>query len=64
MFLWFELFSRTNGNDIIETGLRDATNVSYQGIYHTTLLVHEVLGIDVSGAEPDFGYMNHVQLVL
>lgn len=64
MFLWFELFSRTNGNDIFETVLRDATNVSYQGIYHTTLLYHEVLGIDVSGAETDFVYMNHVQLVL
>ncbi len=62
MFLWFELFSRTNGNDIFETVLRDATNVSYQGIYHTTLLYHEVLGIDVSGAETDFVYMNHVQL--
>ena len=64
MFLWFELFSRTNGNDIFETVLRDAINVSYQGIYHTTLLYHEVLGIDVSGAETDFVYMNHVQLVL
>lgn len=64
MFLWFELFSRTNGNDIFETVLHDATNVSYQGIYHTTLLYHEVLGIDVSGAETDFVYMNHVQLVL
>ena len=64
LFLWFELFSRTNGNDIFETVLRDATNVSYQGIYHTTLLYHEVLGIDVSGAETDFVYMNHVQLVL
>ncbi|MFR8813972.1 MAG: hypothetical protein ACLVFG_09780 [Lachnospiraceae bacterium] len=64
MFLWFELFSRTNGNDIFETVLQDATNVSYQGIYHTTLLYHEVLGIDVSGAETDFVYMNHVQLVL
>lgn len=64
MFLWFELFSRTNGNDIFETVLRDATNVSYQGIYHTTLLYHEVLGIDVSGAETDFVYMNHVQIVL
>lgn len=64
MFLWFELFSRTNGNDIFETVLQDATNVSYQGIYHTTLLYHEVLGIDVSGAETEFVYMNHVQLVL
>lgn len=64
MFLWFELFSRTNGNDIFETVLRDATNVSYQGIYHTTLLYHEVLGIDVSSAETDFVYMNHVQIVL
>ena len=64
MFLWFELFSLTNGNDIFETVLQDATNVSYQGIYHTTLLYHEVLGIDVSGAETDFVYMNHVQLVL
>lgn len=27
-------------------------------------MYHEVLGIDVSGAETDFVYMNHVQLVL
>ncbi|MCR5144587.1 MAG: hypothetical protein K6B67_04695 [Lachnospiraceae bacterium] len=64
LFLWFELFSRTNGAEIYDTVLREATNVSYNGIYHTTLLYHEVLGIDVSGAEIEFVYMNHVQLMI
>ncbi len=64
MFLWFELFSRTNGNDIFETVLRcDQCILSGESIIRLSLY-HEVLGIDVSGAETDFVYMNHVQLVL
>ena len=64
LFLWFELFSRSNGTAIFEKVQREASNLSYQGIYHTTLLYHEVLGIDVSGAETDFVYRNHVQLIV
>jgi len=64
MFIWFELLSRSKGAEILDTIVQEATNLSPGGIYHTTLLCHEVLGIDVSGAETSFVHMNHVQLIL
>ena len=64
LFIWFELLSRSKGTQIFDTILQEATNLSPGGIYHTTLLYHEVLGIDVSGAETSFVHMNHVQFIL
>ena len=64
LFVWFELLSRSKGTQIIDTILQDATNLSNRGIFHTTLLYHEVLGVDVSGSETSFVHMNHVQFIL
>ncbi|MCR4611891.1 MAG: hypothetical protein K5644_08340, partial [Lachnospiraceae bacterium] len=64
LFLWFELLSKGAGTSIIDKVVEEATNLSHDGLFHTTLLYHEVLGIDVSDAETGFVHMNHVQLIL
>ena len=64
LFIWFELLSRSKGAEIFDTVVNDASNLAYNGVYHNTLLFHEVLGIDVSGSETSFVHMNHVQLIL
>ena len=64
LFLWFELFSRTNGDSIFDKVEAEAKALSFNEVYHTTLLYHEVLGVDVSGSETLFYKMNHVQLFL
>lgn len=61
LFLWFELFSRSNGADFYEQIKREAYLLSFNG-YHITLLKHEVLGIDLSASEADLHMINLVQL--
>lgn len=62
LFLWFEFFSRSNGGDYIELIVNEARNLSLNGGYHTTLLAHEVLGIDLSESEEGLHKINLVQL--
>ena len=58
LFLWFEFFSRSNGAAIFDQIAEEAANLSLNGQYHTTLLAHEVLGIDLSETEQSFRKMN------
>ena len=58
LFIWFELLSRANGAEFFETVRGEAESLSYDGIYHTTLLYHEVLGIDLSASEINLAKAN------
>lgn len=60
-FLYFELFSRNSGEAVYEEVRAEAEALSYHGIYHTTLLAHEVLGIDLNDAEIGLRKVNHLQ---
>ena len=60
LFLWFELFSRTNGDAIFDKVVSEATALSFDGIYHSTLLYHEVLGIDLAASETELMMINRV----
>lgn len=62
LFLWFEFFSRSNGELFLDQIVSEARALSLNGEYHTTLLQHEVLGIDLSEAEKEFRMLNFVQL--
>lgn len=64
LFLWFEFFSRSNGAAVFETIRSEAEKLSYQGIYHSTLLYHEVLGIDLASTEEEFTRVNHTQILM
>ena len=60
--MWFELFSRSNGEAIIDRVLADARAVSLNGHYHSTLLQHEVLGVDLAEDEWEWHKMNLMQM--
>ena len=62
LFLYFELFSRNSGEEVYETVVAEAEALSYKGIYHTTLLAHEVLGIDLGDTERGLRLVNRIQL--
>lgn len=61
LFLWFEFFSRSNGELFFEQIVTEAQKLSHNGEYHVTLLDHEVLGIDLTGVEADLRIINIVQ---
>ena len=61
LFLYFELFSRNSGEAVYETIVAEAEALSYKGIYHTTLLAHEVLGVDLGDTERRLRLVNRVQ---
>ncbi len=61
LFLYFEFFSRTNGEAFVEEIIANATKLSYKGDYHETLIDHEILGIDLAAEEWDFHKENFVQ---
>ena len=60
LFVWFELLgaSRANGMEFFETVRGEAESLSYNGIYHSTLLYHEILGIDLSASEVNLAKAN------
>lgn len=64
LFLWFEFFSRSNGAALFDTIKSEAEKLSYDGIYHSTLLYHEVLGIDLASTEEEFSRVNAVQILM
>ena len=64
LFLWFEFFSRSNGAAFFDTIKAEAEKLSYEGIYHSTLLYHEVLGIDLASTEEEFSRVNAVQILM
>ena len=61
LFLYFELFSRNSGQEVYETIVAEAEALSYRGIYHTTLLAHEVLGVDLGDTERGLRLVNRIQ---
>ena len=63
LFLWFELFSKGQGTAILDSVVADAKAVSFEGKYHSTLLAHEVLGVDLATEEWEWHKMNIVQVV-
>ena len=64
LFLWFEFFSRSNGAAFFDTIKSEAEKLSYDCIYHSTLLYHEVLGIDLASTEEEFSRVNAVQILM
>lgn len=64
LFLWFEFFSRMNGEQFVEEIISNAKLLSYNGEYHDTLIDHEILGIDLGGVEWDFHKENFVEYPL
>ena len=64
LFLWFEFLSRSNGAAFFDTIKSEAEKLSYDGIYHSTLLYHEVLGIDLASTEEEFSRVNAVQILM
>lgn len=58
LFIWFELLSRADGAEFFETVRGEAEALSFNGVYHTTLLYHEVLGIDLSASEQNLAKAN------
>lgn len=61
LFLYFEFFSRMNGDQIINEIIRNASAVSFHGDYHKTLIDHEILGKDLAGDERGFHLENFIQ---
>lgn len=53
-----------NGAAIFDTIKAEAEKLSYRGIYHSTLLYHEVLGIDLASTEKEFTRVNYTQLLM
>ncbi len=64
LFLWFEFFSRSDGALYFDSIQKEAEKLSYQGIYHSTLLYHEVLGIDLASTEAEYFAVNHNQIIV
>ncbi len=62
LFLYFEFFSRTNGESIVNEIIRNASAVSYHGDYHMTLIEHAILNVDLGDAETGFHLENFIQL--
>lgn len=58
LFLYFEFFSRTNGAAIYEQVLAEAKLLAQNGAYHTGLLEHEVLGLNLDDSEARFRAFN------
>jgi len=63
LFLWFEFFSRSNGAAIYDQIIAEASKLALDGQYHTTLLEHEVLGVDLYEAEQRFRNVNIPELI-
>ncbi len=62
LFLYFEFFSRSNGANIYDEIVRNATILSFEGDYHETLIDHEILNVDLADEEWLFHLENFVQL--
>ncbi len=61
LFLWFEFLSRSNGALYYDTIVDEARKLSLNGQYHSTLLAHEVLGVDLTGSESEMKKINIVE---
>ncbi len=62
LLIYFELFSHGGGEGVWDEVVAVATSLSYEGDYHETLLMHELLGIDLSDLEWEYRLRNMVDL--
>lgn len=61
LFLYFELFSHVNGQDIYDEVVSIASSLRFDGTYHKDVIDHEILGIDLSDRETKFRLSNVIQ---
>lgn len=64
LFLYFEFFSRTNGALIYDQVLAEAKLLAQNGAYHTGLLEHEVLGLNLDDSEDAFRRLNRSEFMI
>lgn len=62
LFLYFEFFSRSNGYEFHEQIIAEAKLLAAGGGYHTGLIEHEVLGLDLGVSEAEFRETNMKQM--
>lgn len=61
LFLYFEFFSHFNGKDVANEIKTIASSLHYQGYFHSDVIDHEILGIDLSYREIPFRVINFVE---
>lgn len=64
LFLYFEFFSHGNGVGILDSIVETATKLSRGGVYHETLIAHEILGVDLFETEWPQHISNFIELPL
>lgn len=62
LFLWFEFFSHVNGEAIYEDIVAVAESLCEEGKYHSDVIDHEILGVDLSKREWTYHLQNFLQL--
>lgn len=61
LFLYFEFFSRGNGEAIVEEITAVATALRFDNDIHEDIISHEILGIDLTENEIQYRYKNFVE---
>lgn len=61
LFLYFELFSHFNGDNIYDEIITNATLMCNNGEIHQDVIDHEILGVDLTQKEVQYHLMNAVQ---
>ena len=61
LFLWFELFSHGQGEEIYEEVVQNAKALALGGGYHKDVVDKEILGIDLTDRETEYHLKNFVQ---
>lgn len=61
LFLWFELFSHFNGENIYDDIVAKAVALCNNGAYHEDVIDHEILGIDLTDRERGWRLFNIIQ---
>lgn len=61
LFLYFEFFSRGNGEAIVDEITTVATALRFDGDIHEDIISHEILGIDLTESEIKYRYKNIVE---
>lgn len=61
LFLWFELFSHFNGENIYDDIVAKATALCNNGAYHEDVIDHEILGVDLTDRERKWRLFNVIQ---
>lgn len=64
LFLYFEFFSHGAGPEIRDSIVATAMDLSRGGIYHETLIAHEILGVDLFETEWPQHISNFIELPL